>query len=113
MGNKSDLEETRQVSYEEGVAFQKEHNIDFFIETSAKMGKNTSEIFERAVKLLYKEYLKYKKLYNSSNQDKSLLYSSIDTKSCNSFKLNRRTKSAKESTDADSTDKKTEAGCSC
>ena len=44
IGNKTDLEEKREVSYEEGKNFAEENNLLFF-ETSAKDGKNIQEIF--------------------------------------------------------------------
>ena len=59
IGNKSDLEENRQVTIEEAKEFIKENEISFFQETSAKTGKNTKEVFEEAAKILYKDHLKY------------------------------------------------------
>ena len=44
IGNKVDLEENRQVSYEEGSVFAEKNGMLFF-ETSAKTGKNIEEIF--------------------------------------------------------------------
>ena len=44
IGNKIDLEEQREVSYEEGKNFAEENEILFF-ETSAKEGNNIQEIF--------------------------------------------------------------------
>ena len=44
IGNKTDLEEKREVSYEEGEKFAEENNLLFF-ETSAKDGNNIQEIF--------------------------------------------------------------------
>ncbi len=97
IGNKSDLEEKRQVSNEEGLKFAKDYNLDFFMETSAKLGKNTEKIFSEAGKLLYSEYLKYKNLYNSSYHSKSV-FSSVDTKNSSyRFKLNKANKNLKES----------------
>ena len=48
------------------------------METSAKSGYNIDEIFQKAAKLLYKEYLKYKSIYNSGDSTSQL--DSIDTK---------------------------------
>ena len=59
IGNKSDLEENRQVTIEDAKEFIKENEISFFQETSAKTGKNTKEVFEEAAKILYKDHLKY------------------------------------------------------
>lgn len=43
IGNKSDLEAKRAVSYEEGEAFAKDHGL-FFMETSAKTSANVEEV---------------------------------------------------------------------
>ena len=40
---------------------QNDFDFDYFIETSAKTGLNTEELFVQAGKLLYKEYSKFKK----------------------------------------------------
>ncbi len=44
IGNKVDLEERRQVTYEEGSIYAEKNGMLFF-ETSAKTGKNIEEIF--------------------------------------------------------------------
>jgi len=44
IGNKKDLEDKRQVSYEEGEAFAKENGL-MFLETSAKTAYNVVESF--------------------------------------------------------------------
>jgi len=44
IGNKCDLEEERQVSYQEGEALAKENNM-LFLETSAKLAKNVEQAF--------------------------------------------------------------------
>ena len=51
IGNKIDLEEKREVSYEEGKNFAEENNLLFF-ETSAKDGNNIQEIFLESANLL-------------------------------------------------------------
>ena len=51
IGNKIDLEDKRQISYEEGKKFAEENNMLFF-ETSAKEGNNIQEIFSESVSLL-------------------------------------------------------------
>ena len=53
IGNKSDLTDQREVSYEEGAAFAKSHKM-FFLEASAKTGNNVAEIFEKSVKQIDK-----------------------------------------------------------
>ena len=55
IGNKSDLKDQREVSYEEGEAYAKEHNM-LFLETSAKNGFNVYELFFQAAKILYENF---------------------------------------------------------
>ena len=49
IGNKNDLNDKREVQYEEGEEFAKKKNM-IFLETSAKTGKNIEKIFEKSVK---------------------------------------------------------------
>ena len=49
VGNKSDLNEYRQVTYKEGEELAKNNNMMFF-ETSAKTGENVDKIFEDSAK---------------------------------------------------------------
>jgi GTPase SAR1 family protein len=109
IGNKCDLEEKREVSFEKGEKFKEDHKLDFFVETSAKSGVNIDDIFMRAGVILFKEYLKYKSLYNSSMT--GTVFDSSETKnSSNSFKLRNSNpnsiKETKESEDADGIKKK-------
>ena len=53
IGNKSDLKENRQVSYEEGENFAKNNNLLFY-EASARNGDNIEKIFKDSVELIYK-----------------------------------------------------------
>lgn len=66
IGNKSDLEEKRQVSIEVAKKFKEDESLDLFMETSAKTGHNSQKIFVEAAKLLYKEYLFYREKTNNS-----------------------------------------------
>jgi GTPase SAR1 family protein len=122
IGNKCDLTETRQVTYEEGLKFQQESKIDYFTETSAKIKHNTAEAFENCAKLLYSEYLKLKEQFGSSEQVGS--YTSYDTRnSAYSFKLgmkirskdnlngNKENKDIRESNEV--LDKASNQGCRC
>ena len=55
VGNKLDLEASREVSREEGEKFAKEHNYHFY-ETSAKENKNVQEAFFDIFEQLYKKF---------------------------------------------------------
>ena len=70
VGNKSDLENERVVSKEEGEKFKDEKKLDRFFETSAKTGENARSALLEAAKLLYKDYLKAKQsLANGEDQN--------------------------------------------
>ena len=49
VGNKSDLVDERQVSYEEAKQYADEHDLPY-IETSAKEGININELFDNSIK---------------------------------------------------------------
>ena len=68
IGNKIDLENQRCVDKNIAEQIVKEHNLDFFMETSAKTGENTQKLFVVAAKILLDEYRKYQ---NGSDRDKS------------------------------------------
>ena len=55
VGNKSDLEDYRQVTFKEGEEMAKNNNIMFF-ETSAKTGENVEKIFEDSAKEINQGY---------------------------------------------------------
>ena len=70
VGNKSDLEDERVISKEEGEKFKTEKKLDKFFETSAKTGENARSALLEAAKLLYKDYLKAKEtLANGGNNN--------------------------------------------
>ena len=60
VGNKSDLDHERTVSYDEAKKYKDENQILYFEETSAKTGFNAKEVFTQAAKILYEEHKKYK-----------------------------------------------------
>ena len=60
IGNKNDLEEEREVSYEEGEIYANDLDFSKFFESSAKNGFNAKNIFIEAAYLLYEDYIEYK-----------------------------------------------------
>ena len=61
IANKADLEDSRIITKEQGEQLKKEYDLDKFMETSAKSGFNTTELFVDGAKLLYNDLIKYKK----------------------------------------------------
>eukprot|EP01111_Echinosteliopsis_oligospora_P000357 TRINITY_DN1035_c1_g1_i2.p1 TRINITY_DN1035_c1_g1~~TRINITY_DN1035_c1_g1_i2.p1 ORF type:complete len:192 (-),score=42.00 TRINITY_DN1035_c1_g1_i2:50-625(-) len=57
VGNKSDLEQKRAVTYEEGAAFAEEHGL-IFHETSAKTAANVEEAFIKTARKIYEKIQK-------------------------------------------------------
>ena len=55
IGNKKDLEDKRQVTYEEGEAFAKENGL-MFLETSAKTAFNVVEVFNLSAQSILNHY---------------------------------------------------------
>jgi len=60
IGNKIDLENERQVSYDQGKEYANDNKLNLFMESSAKTGINAQEIFINAAKVLYEDYILYK-----------------------------------------------------
>jgi hypothetical protein len=85
------LNDKREVTYEEGENYADEYDMDYFCESSAKIGYNTNEMFMKAARVLYNEY---KKAENGK------LYSSLSANSKNSFKL-RQDRDLKEENSVD------------
>jgi GTPase SAR1 family protein len=55
VGNKQDLESEREVSRESAMQFQRDNNIKYWTETSAKQGHNIESLFLDASKFLFKQ----------------------------------------------------------
>ena len=71
VGNKSDLEEERKVTKEEGEKYKLDQHLDLFMETSAKTGQNARNVLVEAAKILYNDYLKFdEKGVDTSNPQK-------------------------------------------
>ena len=82
VGNKNDLENERQVSYEEGLEFAKNNNIVFF-ETSAKTGKNISELFQTSAIEINKKI--EEDFYDLENESCGIKIGNIDSNNNNSY----------------------------
>lgn len=63
VGNKADVEELREVSYEKGEQLKNELKLDYFIEISSKSNEDTKKIFSQCAKLLYND------IFNNNNND--------------------------------------------
>ena len=66
IGNKSDLESSRVVTKEMGEKCKRDYKFDLFMETSAKTGFNSEEVFITAIRMLYDEYMKYNSTIKSN-----------------------------------------------
>ena len=78
IGNKADLEEEREIKFNEAEKFAKENGFDYVKETSAKNGLNTKEVFIQAAKILYMEFIKYKNIKDDDNDNKKEIPKKID-----------------------------------
>ena len=59
MGNKTDLEEKRKVSSEDGAKFALEYNY-IFMETSCMKNTNVADAFETLIEITHREAIKQK-----------------------------------------------------
>jgi len=58
VANQKDFESHREVSWEKGAKYAKDHNFFKFVEVSAKSGENIYSLFEEVIKFLYIEHQK-------------------------------------------------------
>ena len=86
IGNKTDLDNERKVSFEEGKIYANNYEFSAFYETSAKTGDKVDEIMIKAAQLLYDDYIEYQKIKINSKKDESVI-NSIN-KSNRDFELN-------------------------
>ena len=61
IGNKADLNDKRLITTKIASEFKDNYDFDLFMETSAKSGLNSEQLFVEAGLLLYKEYSELKK----------------------------------------------------
>ena len=66
IGNKSDLNESREVPTEKAEKFREDNDLKLFLESSAKTGLNINKLFAEAANFLYEEYLKVLKTQEMS-----------------------------------------------
>ena len=85
IGNKSDLKDEREISYEEALNFADSNNY-YYIETSCVQNKNVFEAFERMIIEVYKDIYKDIKEFKEKN-DRIIL------QEINSYEMNRKKKS--------------------
>lgn len=57
------------MSTEEAVKYKEENNINFFMETSAKIGDSSKNLFIEAAKLLYTDYMVYSSIKGQSSNN--------------------------------------------
>ena len=67
VGNKLDLEERREIKYEEGKKFAEDYGFIDFFETSALTGEEVKKMFIKAAIVLYEQYLNFKDTESSSS----------------------------------------------
>ena len=70
IGNKIDLADNRKVTQEEARKFKDDYMLNLYMETSAKTGFNAKEIFIEAAKVLYDDYMKYKRKQKKQPNEK-------------------------------------------
>ena len=70
VGNKSDLNNSRKISQEEGLKFKDDNKLDMFFEVSAKEGNNIANIFIEAAKILYEDNCNIQKNIKIKKEEK-------------------------------------------
>ena len=74
IGNKSDLEDERDVKREEGEAFAREHNL-IFMETTAKTAANVKEAFITTAREIYGKI--QEGVFDANNEDSGIKIGSV------------------------------------
>jgi small GTP-binding protein len=99
IGNKTDLDDKREVSYEEGKNFSQLNGFNFFSETSAKEGEAPLEVLTKAAEILY-NYEKECKDKKDKDKNNNEINNNIENKNfklgeCNENANNNNTTSCK------------------
>ena len=79
IANKVDLPE-RKVSTEQGNQCKNDFKFELFMETSAKSGFNSKELFMNGAKILYKEYEKLNNLEKNKKKNEEKILNNIQKK---------------------------------
>ena len=91
IGNKTDLDDQREVSYEEGKNFSQLNGFNFFSETSAKEGEAPLEVLTKAAEILYNFEKESKNGKDKNNNE-------INNNENNNFKLGECNENANNNT---------------
>ena len=87
IGNKCDLEDQRVIKKEQGEKCKKDYKFDLFMETSAKTGFNSEELFINATRILYENYEMYLMNKKVGNMDDLLNAEKMKKKKNNILKI--------------------------
>ena len=79
LGNKTDLEEKRQVSPEEAAAFSLENNY-IFMETSCLKNENVADAFETLIELTHRELIKMESEKKDEENNKNIKVTKTNNK---------------------------------
>eukprot|EP01130_Rhizamoeba_saxonica_P016901 TRINITY_DN7915_c0_g1_i1.p1 TRINITY_DN7915_c0_g1~~TRINITY_DN7915_c0_g1_i1.p1 ORF type:complete len:219 (-),score=45.85 TRINITY_DN7915_c0_g1_i1:36-692(-) len=79
-GNKCDLEDSREVAYEEGKKFADENDVVAFLETSAKTAYNIEEAFLQAVSVIHDKYQRGEIIIENEDDKNDLISQRMDNK---------------------------------
>ena len=82
IGNKNDLDEEREVTFEEAQKYADDLEFSNFFESSAKSGFNAQKIFIEAANILYDDFIEY----TTESHNTSTVSESNDRKKLNDTK---------------------------
>ena len=89
VGNKCDLEKNREVSTQEGEDFAESNKL-IFLETSAKIGKNIFDVFQRSAKIILDKILKNEENARTNYNAKNNVLDKNNKKLDYNRKINRK-----------------------